>query len=127
MSLRGSSLPSSTCSDLYRFPDTAILSAIVFEEVLWFRRQNGPLGGDKTNWNDATDFSRLPPGIACVGAIACSIPLIVLSMAETWYTGPIALAVSKPFGGDLGFEVAAGMSALTYFIFRHFEIRYFGR
>lgn len=99
----------------------------MFEEVLWFRRKNGPLGGDKTNWNDATDFSRLPPGIACVGAIVCSIPLIVLSMAETWYTGPIALAVSKPFGGDLGFEVAAGMSALTYFIFRHFEIRYFGR
>ncbi|GAA5991900.1 hypothetical protein JCM10908_002262 [Rhodotorula pacifica] len=106
---------------------TAILSAIVFIEVLWFRRKNGPLGGDKTNWDESTNFKKLPPGLACVASIACSIPLIVLSMAETWYTGPIALAISKPYGGDLGFEVAAGMSTITYFLFRHLEIRYFGR
>ncbi|KWU43271.1 purine-cytosine permease [Rhodotorula sp. JG-1b] len=106
---------------------TAFLSAIVFIEVLWFRRANGPLGGSRTNWDDVTDYKKLPPGIACTASIACTIPLIVLSMAETWYTGPIALAVSKPYGGDLGFEVSAGMATITYFVFRHFEIRYFGR
>lgn len=109
-------------------PDyTAFLSAIVFIEVLWFRRANGPLGGSRTNWDDVTDYKKLPPGIACTASIVCTIPLIVLSMAETWYTGPIALAVSKPYGGDLGFEVSAGMATITYFVSRHFEIRYFGR
>lgn len=106
---------------------TAFLSAIVFIEVLWFRRANGPLGGSRTNWDDVTDYKKLPPGIACTASIVCTIPLIVLSMAETWYTGPIALAVSKPYGGDLGFEVSAGMATITYFVSRHFEIRYFGR
>ncbi|GAA5911571.1 hypothetical protein JCM8208_005680 [Rhodotorula glutinis] len=105
---------------------TAFLAVIVFVEVFWFRRKNGPLGA-KTNWDDVADFRKLPPGIACCASIACTIPVVVMGMAATWYVGPIALAIAKPYGGDLGFEISAGVSLVTYPIFRYAEIRYFGR
>ncbi|TNY23005.1 hypothetical protein DMC30DRAFT_444791 [Rhodotorula diobovata] len=105
---------------------TAFLASIVFIEVFWFRRKNGPLG-EQTNWDDVADFKKLPPGIACCASIACTIPVVVMGMAATWYVGPIALAIAKPYGGDLGFEISAGMSMITYPLFRYAEIRYFGR
>ena len=73
----------------------------MFVEVFWFRRKNGPLGAN-TNWDDVADFKKLPPGIACCASIACTIPVVVMGMAATWYVGPIALAIAKPYGGDLG-------------------------
>ncbi|GAA5837601.1 hypothetical protein JCM11251_002022 [Rhodosporidiobolus azoricus] len=109
---------------------TAFLSAIIFWEIFYFRRSGGPIEritGKPTNWDDVTDYSKLPPGIACCATIACVIPFCVMGMAETWYTGPIALMVTKPYGGDLGFEISAGTSILLYPLFRYAEIRYFKR
>ncbi|GAA6039703.1 hypothetical protein JCM8097_001361 [Rhodosporidiobolus ruineniae] len=109
---------------------TAFLSAIVFWEIFYFRRPGGPVErvqGKPTNWDDVTDYSKLPPGIACLATIAVLIPPTVLGMAETWYTGPIAMAITKPYGGDLGFEISAGISIICYPIFRHLELRYFKR
>lgn len=42
-----------------------------------------------------------------MGAIAVAIAGIVPSMAETYYTGPIALMVASPYGGDLGASLDA--------------------
>ncbi|BGP47565.1 hypothetical protein JCM10450v2_003428 [Rhodotorula kratochvilovae] len=108
---------------------TAFLASIVFIEIFWFRRENGPLAG-KTNWDDVTDYKKLPPGIACCASIACTIPVIAMGMAATWWVGPIAKAITLPaseYGGDLGFELSAAVSMITYPLFRHAEIRYFGR
>ncbi|GAA6061873.1 hypothetical protein JCM10212_000514 [Sporobolomyces blumeae] len=104
---------------------TAFLSCIVFIEVFWFRRKGGRLG--PINADHFADYSKLAPGYACVASICCTIPPVVMGMAETWYTGPIALAITKPYGGDLGFELSYVVSAITYPIFREIEIRYFGR
>lgn len=127
---------------------TAFLSAIVFLEIFYFRSSRGPLGAS-TNWDDVTDYSKLPPGYACVASICVTIPPVVMSMAETWYTGPIAKAVTEPassYGGDLGgclglllrsvrltgyahagFEMSAVVATVSYFIFRWIEIKVFKR
>lgn len=47
-------------------------------------------------------------------------------MAEVWYVGPIAKKIGM-FGGDLGFELAAGFAGLVYPPLRWLEIRYTGR
>ncbi|GAA5944113.1 purine-cytosine permease family protein [Sporobolomyces koalae] len=107
---------------------TAFFSCILFLEVFWFRRKNGRLG--PINADHYADYSKLAPGWACLGAILCSIGIVVPSMAESYYTGPIALAVTQPdsnYGGDLGFELCYAVAAITYPIFRTLEIRYFGR
>ena len=73
---------------------------IMLLEFLWFRRKGGKLGPiDPDTFND---FSKLPPGYACTMAILVTTGGIVPSMAETYYTGPIALKVAQPYGGDLG-------------------------
>jgi len=104
---------------------TAFFTVIMLLEFLWFRRKSGPLGEiDPDRFND---FSKLPPGYACCGAILVAIGGCVPSMAETWYTGPIALKVSQPYGGDLGFEFSAVFTFVSYLVFRTCEIKYFGR
>lgn len=40
--------------------------------------------------------------------------------------GPIGAKLG-PFGGDLGFELAAGFAAVTYAPLRYLEIKRFGR
>ncbi|GAA5885002.1 hypothetical protein JCM16303_006511 [Sporobolomyces ruberrimus] len=104
---------------------TAFFSSILFIEIFWFRRRNGRLG--PINPDDYADYSKLAPGYACLASIVCTVPVCAMAMAETWYTGPIALSISKPFGGDLGFEFSYIVSGITYPIFREIEIRYFKR
>jgi len=104
---------------------TAFFTVIMILEFEWFRRKGGPLGPiDPQVFND---FSQLPPGYACCAAIAIAIGGCVPSMSETWYIGPIALAVAKPYGGDLGFEFSAVFTFVSYLILRTCEIKYFGR
>lgn len=91
---------------------TAFFTVILALEMVYFRRAGGPLGG--INPDDFNDFEKLPPGFACVGAIAVAIGGIVPSMAETYYTGPIALAVAKPYGGDLGEFGAQSAGVATF-------------
>ncbi|KAL8277559.1 hypothetical protein RQP46_009991 [Phenoliferia psychrophenolica] len=95
------------------------------EEHFMFRQPGGRLGGyDLEGYNSPTS---LPPGYACIFAICCGIAGAVVGMAETYYTGPIALLVAKPYGGDLGFEFSAVFSGIVYPIARYFEIKHFGR
>ncbi|GAA5990986.1 hypothetical protein JCM5350_001839 [Sporobolomyces pararoseus] len=104
---------------------TAFFSAILFIEIFWFRRKNGPLG--PINADHFADYRKLAPGYACLASILCCIPAIVCGMSQTWFIGPLALKVAVPYGGDVGFEMAYAVSILTYPIFRTLEIRYFKR
>ena len=60
----------------------------------------------------------LPTGVAALGAGICLFGLIVPSMLQLWYEGPIAKST-----GDIGFEVAFCLSAILYVPFRLLEIR----
>jgi purine-cytosine permease-like protein len=95
----------------------AYIAALLVEHF-YFR------GGDFSNydvsvWNDP---SKLPLGAAAIGASALSFALVIPSMEQAWYTGPIGEQV-----GDLGFEFAFIVTALLYIPFRTVEKRLTGR
>jgi len=87
------------------------VSAICVEH-LYFRRGNFSLY-DIECWNIP---SKLPLGAAALGSSALSFMLVVPSMGQVWYTGPIARKT-----GDIGFEVAMAATALFYIPLRHLE------
>lgn len=58
-------------------------------------------------------------------ASVCSIAGAVLGMAQVWYVGPIAAKIG--LGGDIGFELAAIITAFVYPPLRYWEIKKFGR
>lgn len=51
-----------------------------------------------------------------------SFGLVIPSMAQIWYTGPIARHT-----GDIGFEMAFVVTVLLYVPLRYLEIRILGR
>lgn len=71
---------------------------------------------DLSYWNKP---GKLPPGIAALGACALSCALIVPSMDQVWFVGPIAKHT-----GDIGFEFAFAASAIFYVPLRHVELRF---
>ena len=81
-------------------------------------RENDPSLYDVTAWNIP---SRLPSGIAAVAAGILSFGVVIPSMSQVWFTGPIARTT-----GDIGFEVAFAVSGLLYFLLRGIEIRWRG-
>ncbi len=94
----------------------AWLSAICVEH-LYFRRGDFALY-DLQYWDVP---SRLPLGVAALGASVLSFALVIPSMSQVWYKGPIA---SKT--GDIGFEAAMVVTALCYIPLRHLEKRWRG-
>ena len=97
-------------------PPGAWVSAICVEH-LYFRKGNFVLY-DIRSWNVP---SQLPLGAAALGASVLSFALVIPSMDQVWYTGPIARKT-----GDIGFEVATAVTALLYLPLRHFEIYWRG-
>ncbi|KAK5061081.1 hypothetical protein LTR84_007623 [Exophiala bonariae] len=88
--------------------------------VEWFLfRKSDPNSMDPAIWNNR---KALPSGFSAL--VACTVPwvLIVLSMATTWYVGPIAKQ-----SGDLAYLLGAASSILIYIPLRATEIRYRGR
>ncbi|OJA13027.1 hypothetical protein AZE42_04379 [Rhizopogon vesiculosus] len=100
---------------------TAFFIVIVAEEHFIFRRKNGPLGG--YNLDDYDTPSKLPLGVAGILAGCFGVAGAVVGMSEVWYTGPLG----KMTGADIGFELAAAFSAVTYLPLRALEIRLTGR
>jgi hypothetical protein len=49
-----------------------------------------------------------------------SFALIIPSMDQVWFVGPIA----KKGTGDIGFEVGFFSAALFYFVLRHIDIKF---
>ncbi|KAH9974795.1 cytosine-purine permease [Lactifluus volemus] len=94
----------------------AWFSAVTVEH-LYFRKGDFSLY-DLRYWNVP---SELPLGAAALGASALSFALVIPSMNQVWYTGPIA---SKT--GDIGFEFAIAVTALLYIPLRRLELRWRG-
>jgi len=92
------------------------VSAVCVEH-LYFRKGNFALY-DIQSWNVP---SQLPLGAAALGACALSFALVIPSMSQVWYTGPIARKT-----GDIGFEMAMTATALLYIPLRRLEKRWRG-
>ncbi|KAJ7741441.1 permease for cytosine/purines, uracil, thiamine, allantoin-domain-containing protein [Mycena maculata] len=88
--------------------------AIVLEEHFIFRKGDASLY-DLADWNSAR---KLPTGIAAIVAVMCGIGIAIPSMAQVWYTGPIAKTT-----GDIGFELAFVVAMVVYPPLRLLEIR----
>ncbi|KAK3315635.1 permease for cytosine/purines, uracil, thiamine, allantoin-domain-containing protein [Apodospora peruviana] len=97
---------------------SAAFLGVVLVEHFWFRR------GDCASYDIAVwdDASLLPPGVAALAAAVCSFGLVIPSMAQVWWTGPIAETT-----GDIGFELAFVVTAVLYVPFRMVEKRISGR
>ncbi|KAJ3488966.1 hypothetical protein NLJ89_g11567 [Agrocybe chaxingu] len=94
--------------------------AIVLVEHLCFRKSYpSPSAYPLKAWNRP---DLLPSGVAAVGAGILSFGLVIPSMHQVWYVGPIAEKT-----GDIGFEVAFVVSGILYWIFRSLEVRLRGR
>lgn len=73
---------------------------------------------------EAWDRAKLLPwGLAAVLAFACSFAIIIPSMSQVWYTGPIAMKGT----GDIGILVGSGVAFILYLAFRAIEKAYTGR
>lgn len=92
--------------------------AIVILEHLYFRK------GDAATYNHRIwdSASELPSGVAALTAGLLSFAVVIPSMDDIWFTGPIAKTT-----GDIGFEVACAISTLLYIPFRTLEIQIQGR
>ncbi|KAF8970409.1 cytosine-purine permease [Flammula alnicola] len=90
-------------------------AAIVLTEHFVFRK-NAWTEYKVSQWDQA---DLLPPGIAAVLAFLCAFGIVIPSMSQTWYTGPIARAGTGDIGVITGGVVAVG----TYVVFRMVEKR----
>ncbi|KAH8890564.1 hypothetical protein GQ53DRAFT_169772 [Thozetella sp. PMI_491] len=91
--------------------------SVVFIEWFYFRKAD-PDSYDPAIWNDAR---KLPSGIPALASVLIPWALIVPSMDQDWYTGPIAKQA-----GDLGFWFAIILAAILYPPLRAWEIRSWG-
>ncbi|KAK4122281.1 hypothetical protein N657DRAFT_672861 [Parathielavia appendiculata] len=94
---------------------TSAFLAVVLVEHFVFRKGDCA-AYDAEAWNDA---GRLPWGVAALGAGTLSFALVIPSMAQVWWTGPIAEKT-----GDIGFELAFVVSGLLYLPLRWAEKRW---
>ncbi|KAL4068556.1 permease for cytosine/purines, uracil, thiamine, allantoin-domain-containing protein [Scleroderma yunnanense] len=89
--------------------------AILIIEHYCFR--NGDFSSyDRNAWNVP---NRLPWGAAALGAGILSFGLIIPSMNQVWFQGPIGVKT-----GDIGFEVAFPLAAILYYPLRRLELHY---
>ena len=97
----------------------ALLAAIVLVEHAVIRRGRWATYAT-ADWATAR---RLPLGLAAVLAFCGSIALIVPSMDQVWYAGPIA----KSGTGDIAMFTGFASAALLYVPLRLLERRWEGR
>lgn len=100
----------------------AIYEGISLSEHIVFKR-----GFAGYRPEDYMSKSKLPPGYAAILAFCFGIMGAVLGMAQVWFIGPIGKLCGTEYGGDIGFELAFGFSALSYCFLRYFEKKHFGR
>ena len=107
-----SDLPRSSISTLITGPSLGAWVSAICVEHLYFRKGNFALY-DIRIWNVP---SQLPLGIAALASCTLSFAVVIPSMNQVWYTGPIARKT-----GDIGFEVAIAVTALLYIPLRYLE------
>jgi purine-cytosine permease-like protein len=89
---------------------------IQLTEWFLFRRMD-PASYDPTIWNNS---KLLPSGIPAIIALMIPFAIVVPSMDQIWYLGPIAKTT-----GDLGFEFALIITPFLYYPMRMLEIKRF--
>lgn len=99
----------------------AIYEGIALTEHFVFRRTSGYAV------DDYATPGRLPPGYSALCAFLIGVAGAVLGMAQSWYIGPIGRLCGDEFGGDVGFELAFGFSAVAYLVLRSVERNWFKR
>ncbi|KAH9890744.1 permease for cytosine/purines, uracil, thiamine, allantoin-domain-containing protein [Xylariomycetidae sp. FL2044] len=97
---------------------SAAFVAILITEHVVFRRCRYETY-DHAIWNSA---SRLPWGVAALTACVLAFGLVIPSMSQIWFVGPIAETT-----GDIGFEFALVVTAVLYIPLRMLEKRLSGR
>ena len=95
----------------------AAFVAVVGTEHILFRKS------DFTAYqHEVWDQSKaLPAGVAAIVSAVLCFALVIPSMAQVWYTGPIATVT-----GDIGFEMAFAVTTLLYMPFRALERKWQG-
>ena len=88
-------------------------AAIIICEHFVFRQRDF----STYNVEDWDKPRRLPPGAAAILAFAGAFGIIVPSMSQAWYTGPIARAGT----GDIGIFTGFVVSGMLYLVLRAFE------
>lgn len=78
---------------------------------------------DYENFDDETSY---PVGLAGVFGFCCGAAGVVLGMNQVWYRGVVAAKIGD-FGGDIGFELAAGFAFIGFNAMRVVEKKYIGR
>lgn len=91
---------------------------VVFADHVIIRRANFA-SYTARDWNQ---WQKLPPGLAAIGACALSLAVVVPSIDQVWFSGPIAKR-----SGDLGFETGLVASIVVYVPLRLIEKKVFGR
>lgn len=90
---------------------------MVCVEHLYFRKCDFD-NYDLKYWNVP---NHLPLGAAALGASFLSFLVVIPSISQVWYIGPIAQKT-----GDLGLEAAFTLTALLYIPLRSLEKRWMG-
>ncbi|KAI0439432.1 NCS1 nucleoside transporter [Xylaria telfairii] len=102
---------------LIAYWSAAFVAVLITEHVIFRRGRYDTYSHDA--WNSA---SRLPWGTAALTASVLSFALAIPSIAQVWFTGPIAKKT-----GDIGFELAFVTTAILYLPLRTLEKRLCGR
>lgn len=97
----------------------AFIGIILVEHLLFRRGDFTAYTANEYAWNDP---KQLPFGFAAIGAGILCLGLVIPSMAQIWFTGPIGKIT-----GDIGFEVAFVLAALLYVPLRYAERRFSGK
>ncbi|PWN28199.1 hypothetical protein BDZ90DRAFT_239626 [Jaminaea rosea] len=97
---------------------SALFVAVVLVDH-WVVRRNDMASYDPAIW---CQWKKLPLGLAAIISAVVSLAVLVPSISQTWFTGPIAEHV-----GDLGFELGFVCCALLYAPLRFLEKRLVGR
>ncbi|KAH7018157.1 permease for cytosine/purines, uracil, thiamine, allantoin-domain-containing protein [Microdochium trichocladiopsis] len=102
---------------LIAYWSASFVAVVILEHVVF--RRGDYASYDHDAWNDA---KRLPWGVAALASGVLSFALVVPSMSQNWYVGPIAEVT-----GDLGFEFALVVTGLLYLPMRALEKKLCGR
>ena len=96
---------------------SALFVAIILTEHFLFRKNNFK-SYEIEDWDKPNN---LPLGIAALLSFLCGFGMVVPSMSQQWYTGPIAKAGT----GDIGILTGGVVAAAFYAILRALEKKAF--
>jgi purine-cytosine permease-like protein len=99
---------------------TPFLTIMFLEHIIWRRGY----AYDISAWDNP---AKLPYGYAASFVFVVGTVIAILCMSQTWWVGPIALKVGNaPFGTDISWELALGVTIALYIPLRYLERKKWG-